>query len=94
MILKVPFQLVHNYAEKDDGTIMDGDNICAKITKEEGKLEVGPCFLPKIKSYTTGPYVLFQFSGFCTTMRRKDSLWFPADNPKSRLMKDVSSRRA
>ena len=34
-------ELAINYdkeAEKDDGTIMDGDNICAKITSEEGKL--------------------------------------------------------
>ena len=88
---------MHNYAETDDGKIMDGDNICAKVTSEEGKLMVGPCFLPAIEKFTVGPYVndsFFNVSGCCTTMRKRAWLWCPAASPTSKPIKDAFSRKA
>lgn len=50
---------VHNYAQEADGTPHDsGSTLCARGTNssEPAKLEVGPCFLPRIPGVSTGPY--------------------------------------
>eukprot|EP00933_Yihiella_yeosuensis_P048289 TRINITY_DN4439_c0_g1_i1.p1 TRINITY_DN4439_c0_g1~~TRINITY_DN4439_c0_g1_i1.p1 ORF type:complete len:225 (-),score=46.69 TRINITY_DN4439_c0_g1_i1:287-961(-) len=54
---------VHNHAVTDAGKIRDsGSYICATIGKQEpAKLEVGPCFLPRLSGWTTGPYWVLAF---------------------------------
>jgi lipocalin len=51
---------VHNYAQEKNGKAHDsGKIICARVDSDyndDAKLVVGPCFLPKISGFTTGPY--------------------------------------
>mmetsp|Transcript_30514 Transcript_30514/g.90472 ORF Transcript_30514/g.90472 Transcript_30514/m.90472 type:complete len:238 (-) Transcript_30514:107-820(-) len=50
---------VHNHAQEADGKVHDsGKFICARSAdpQDAAKLEVGPCFLPRIGGFTTGPY--------------------------------------
>lgn len=56
---------VHNYAQEKDGKAHDsGKIICAKGTdaNDPAKLEVGPCFLPRISGFSTGPYWVLAYS--------------------------------
>jgi len=57
---------VHNYAQEADGTKHDSkDTICAKENadaKDPAKLDVGPCFLPRISGLSTGPYWVLAYS--------------------------------
>jgi len=56
---------VHNYAQEKDGKAHDsGSFICAKGTdaKEPAKLQVGPCFLPRISGLATGPYWILSYN--------------------------------
>jgi lipocalin len=56
---------VHNYAQEKDGTAHDsGNSICARVTNssDPAKLEVGPCFLPRVSGFTTGPYWVLAYS--------------------------------
>lgn len=54
---------VHNIAYEQNSKIHDsGSFICAQIDpKENAKLSVGPCFLPRIKSWTTGAYWIVSY---------------------------------
>merc|ERR1719335_1177397 len=56
---------VHNYAQEKDGKAHDsGKFICARGTNssDPAKLEVGPCFLPRLKGFTTGPYWVLAYN--------------------------------
>lgn len=56
---------VHNYAAEKDGKAHDsGRFICAKGTdaKDPAKLEVGPCFLPRVTGFSTGPYWVIAYN--------------------------------
>jgi len=56
---------VHNYAEEQDRTQHDSKKkICAYVDpafKTDAKLQVGPCFLPKIKGFSNGPYWIVNY---------------------------------
>jgi len=56
---------VHNHAEEKDGKVHDSGNfICAKGTDANvpAKLQVGPCFLPRISGLVTGPYWILSYN--------------------------------
>lgn len=55
---------VHNHAETRDHKAHDsGKFICAKPdgSGDPAKLNVGPCFLPRLPGWTTGPYWILAF---------------------------------
>lgn len=55
---------VHNFAEEKDKTVHDSKTfICAKPddSGDPAKLNVGPCFLPRVADFTTGPYWILAF---------------------------------
>lgn len=75
---------VRNYAEEADGTVHStGDTLCADgaSSSDSAKLQVAPCFLPKIPGFFTGPYWVLEYSeaeGYALISGGQPAEWTPS----------------